>query len=60
MDYESPYEQIRGAYAGTPAPNRRNPGYSSMKGVQLEALANRGDTEAEKEMRRRKTKRNHR
>ena len=58
MDYESPYEQIRGAYEGTPAPNRRNPGYRSMKGAQLEALANRGDAGAAKEMGRRKTKRN--
>ena len=60
MDYESPYEQVRGAYEGTPAPNRRNPGYRSMKGAQLEALANRGDARAAKEMRRRKAKRNRR
>jgi hypothetical protein len=31
-----------------------------MKGAQLEALANRGDAGAAKEMRRRKTKRNRR
>lgn len=57
MDYESPYEQVRGPYEGTPSPNRRNPSYRSMKGAQLEALSNRGDAAAVKEIRRRRKKR---
>ena len=63
QDFKSQYEMRRGAYGPSlvsPPVNRRNPSMKKMGGAQLEALANRGDSDAYQELCRREQRRHKR